>query len=112
MNHIFIYFIKFYQKWISPIFPKTCRYYPTCSEYAYLEFKYNFFLIALINTILRILRCNQLFKGGFDHPIIKKEIKNVSIIIRNNKNNFKFWLVPYKKNKFYIIKNFKNTKEK
>lgn len=111
MNHIFIYFIKFYQKWISPLFPKTCRYYPTCSEYAYLEFKYNFFLIALFHTIFRLLRCNQLFKGGFDHPIIKKEIKVVSIM-RNDIKNFKFWLVPYKKNKFYIVKNLKNKKDK
>lgn len=111
MNRIFIYLIKCYQKWISPIFPKTCRYYPTCSQYAYLEFRYNFFLIAFLNTLKRILKCNQLFKGGFDHPIVKKEMKNI-FIINNNINKFEFWLIPYKKDKFYVLRNFKYKKEK
>ena len=33
MKKIFILFIRFYQKFISPLFPAKCRYYPTCSQY-------------------------------------------------------------------------------
>ena len=34
MKDILISAIKFYQKWISPLKPPTCRFIPTCSEYA------------------------------------------------------------------------------
>jgi len=33
MKKIFILLIRFYQKFISPLFPAKCRYYPTCSQY-------------------------------------------------------------------------------
>ena len=44
MKNIMIKLIRFYQKFISPLFPPTCRYIPTCSTYFIqaLE-KYGFF---------------------------------------------------------------------
>lgn len=33
MKKIFVYLIEKYQKNISPMFGKNCKYYPTCSEY-------------------------------------------------------------------------------
>lgn len=66
MKKIAILLIKIYQKCISPLFPKSCRYYPTCSEYSIKAFeKYGFFK-GLYLTIKRILKCNPLFKGGYD----------------------------------------------
>ena len=66
INKLFIYFIKFYQKYLSWIFPPSCRFYPSCSEYSKQAFeKYNFFK-AIILSIYRILRCNPWNKGGYD----------------------------------------------
>jgi len=48
----------------------TCRYHPTCSNYAIDAYEnYNFFSATFL-TIWRILRCNPFSKGGYD-PIPK-----------------------------------------
>ncbi len=54
----------------------TCRYHPTCSNYAVQAYEnYNIFYATLL-TIWRILRCNPLSKGGYDPiPKYKKELK-------------------------------------
>ncbi|MEO0304323.1 MAG: membrane protein insertion efficiency factor YidD [candidate division WOR-3 bacterium] len=66
MNRIFIFFIKIYKRFISPMFPPTCRFTPTCSEYALHAYqKYNFIKASFL-TIRRILRCNPFSKGGYD----------------------------------------------
>ncbi len=65
-NNIVVSLITFYQKYISNLFVPSCRFYPSCSEYAKMAFvKYNFFK-ALVLTIYRILRCNPFNKGGYD----------------------------------------------
>ena len=33
MKKVFLALIHFYQRFISPMTPRTCRFYPTCSEY-------------------------------------------------------------------------------
>ncbi|QVK20642.1 membrane protein insertion efficiency factor YidD [Mycoplasmatota bacterium] len=45
---------------------KTCRYHPTCSEYAKEAFENKNFFYALVLSIWRILRCNPFSKGGYD----------------------------------------------
>lgn len=66
LNKAIIYIIEFYQKNISILFSPSCRFYPSCSQYAKLAFlKYNFFK-ALILSIYRVLRCNPFNKGGYD----------------------------------------------
>ena len=54
----------------------TCRYRPTCSNYAIDAYEnYNFFYASLL-TIWRILRCNPFSKGGYDPiPKYKKILK-------------------------------------
>ena len=55
---------------------KTCRFTPTCSEYAIDAYKnYNFFYATFL-MIYRILRCNPLNKGGYD-PIPKFKDKKL-----------------------------------
>nr|WP_320114609.1 membrane protein insertion efficiency factor YidD [uncultured Desulfuromonas sp.] len=61
-----LYFITFYQRIISPLKPPTCRFIPTCSEYAIQSIRKYGFFIGSFKSILRILRCNPLFKGGYD----------------------------------------------
>ncbi|MDD4366225.1 MAG: membrane protein insertion efficiency factor YidD [Eubacteriales bacterium] len=66
MKKIFVLLIRGYQKFISPLFPPTCRFYPTCSEYFIqaLE-KYGIFKGSYLG-IKRILRCHPWNPGGYD----------------------------------------------
>ncbi|MBS3945151.1 MAG: membrane protein insertion efficiency factor YidD [Melioribacter sp.] len=66
MRSIFIYFIKLYQKLISPMFPPSCRFYPTCSEYAVQSFEKHGVVKGGAKSVWRILRCNPFNKGGYD----------------------------------------------
>lgn len=51
---------------ISPIFPPSCRFYPTCSHYSLEAFqKYGVFK-GFYKSAWRILRCNPFNKGGYD----------------------------------------------
>ena len=92
--------IKFYQYFISPMLGQNCRYHPTCSEYALWEIENDNFLKAILKSTLRILRCNQFFKGGIDYPVITKKISPVY----GKKKKILYFLVPKDKNKFYVIK--------
>jgi len=69
MKYIFIFFIRGYQKVISPMFPPSCRFYPTCSEYAVQAFSKYGVIKGGAKASWRILRCNPFNKGGFD-PLI------------------------------------------
>ncbi len=66
MKTLFLLIIKFYRKCISPLFPPTCRFTPTCSTYAYEAIsKYGALKGGYLST-KRILKCNPLFRGGYD----------------------------------------------
>jgi len=68
MKKLLIWLISLYRKYISPLKPSSCRYYPTCSEYSIQAIeKYGAFK-GLLKAIWRILRCNPFSKGGIDYP--------------------------------------------
>ncbi|MCA1607741.1 MAG: membrane protein insertion efficiency factor YidD, partial [Acidobacteria bacterium] len=58
MRSVFIKVIRGYQLAISPFFPASCRYYPTCSAYALEDFERYGSLKGMRLTIGRILRCH------------------------------------------------------
>ena len=58
--------IKFYRNTLSPLMLRKCRYYPTCSEYAFEAIEHRGVFVGLLIGFLRILRCNPLFPGGYD----------------------------------------------
>lgn len=101
--------IRFYQLFLSPLKPRCCRFYPSCSQYALMQFQKNHFFIAFFQSLLRVLRCNAYFKGGFDHPKISKKrlLKNPSFIFKKNLN-IKYFYLPCGKD-FIMIKKFKGT---
>ena len=66
MKTILTVLIKFYRKVISPILPNSCRFTPSCSEYA-LEAIGKFGAIrGSLLAVYRILRCNPFCRGGYD----------------------------------------------
>ena len=66
-----IWLIRLYQRFISPLKPKSCRYTPTCSAYAIEAFTKRGFFVGFALTLWRILRCNPFSKGGYD-PVPEK----------------------------------------
>jgi len=66
MKKILITIIKAYKRFLSPILPNSCRFYPTCSQYAVdAIYKYGV-LKGSMKAAYRILRCNPFNKGGYD----------------------------------------------
>jgi putative membrane protein insertion efficiency factor len=61
-----IFLIRGYQRFISPLFPRRCKYEPTCSAYAVEAVsRFGFFRGSLL-SIWRLIRCNPFSHGGFD----------------------------------------------
>ncbi|MDD3628116.1 MAG: membrane protein insertion efficiency factor YidD [bacterium] len=64
--NISIFLIRGYQVLISPLFGRSCRFYPTCSEYTRQSIlKYGFFKGVWFG-MKRIIRCNPFNAGGYD----------------------------------------------
>lgn len=62
----FLWVIRGYQKFISPLFAPSCRFYPSCSEYTYQVFKKYGIIKGFIFSIKRITKCHPGHPGGFD----------------------------------------------
>jgi uncharacterized protein len=61
-------FLHAYQRWLSPVLPPACRYWPSCSEYARLVVTRHGVGRGGRMAIGRLLRCQPLFSGGIDQP--------------------------------------------
>ncbi|HOK18689.1 MAG TPA: membrane protein insertion efficiency factor YidD [Caldisericia bacterium] len=66
MKKLILILIKFYQNFISPMFPPSCRYTPTCSQYTLEAVEKYGSIKGLFLGFKRILRCNPFFPGGED----------------------------------------------
>ncbi|OUR83411.1 membrane protein insertion efficiency factor YidD [Cycloclasticus sp. 46_120_T64] len=75
MNKLFIYSIKFYRGFISPLMANRCRFYPSCSEYALQAFEEYSFFKAFYLTCYRLIRCQPLCKAGVD-PLPRSQKNN------------------------------------
>ena len=69
--------IRVYQKTFSPDhgpfsfihpWPGTCKFRPTCSEYAYQAIKKYGIIVGTYKILMRVLRCHPWSKGGWDPP--------------------------------------------
>ena len=58
--------IYFYQRCISPLTPPSCRFTPTCSEYAVQALRKHGPLKGLYLTVSRLLRCHPWGGSGYD----------------------------------------------
>lgn len=66
MRNSILIFIKFYQRWVSPLFLPTCRFEPSCSHYACEAIQHFGLGKGLGRAVLRILKCHPFHPGGFD----------------------------------------------
>jgi putative membrane protein insertion efficiency factor len=70
MNKIFIIpaliLIRVYQWIVSPVLGPACRFYPTCSEYAYQAILRHGLPKGLFLALKRVLRCHPFHPGGID----------------------------------------------
>ena len=69
MKKLFLNFIRFYQRYISPAFPARCRFKPTCSAYAYEAINKYGALKGLYLALRRFLRCHPFYKGDWYDPV-------------------------------------------
>jgi putative membrane protein insertion efficiency factor len=78
MNKFFIFLIRIYQNTLGIIFPPSCRYYPSCSEYSIQALRSFGVLKGGWLSLKRILRCNPFSAGGYD-PVLKYNLKKVDL---------------------------------
>ena len=65
--------IRFYQRFITPYTPATCRYYPTCSSYAVAALREHGAVRGSWLTVRRLGRCHPWSSGGVDHVPPRRE---------------------------------------
>ncbi len=58
--------LAFYKRFISPMLPPSCRFVPTCSEYAYEAVEKYGVIRGGWMGVRRILRCHPFYPGGYD----------------------------------------------
>ena len=55
-----------YRRFVSPMLPPSCRYWPSCSEYMLQAIQKHGVLKGGLSGAWRIIRCNPWSKGGID----------------------------------------------
>jgi putative membrane protein insertion efficiency factor len=58
--------LRFYRRFVSPLKPPTCRFAPTCSQYAIEAIEVHGVFVGSALATWRILRCQPFGKSGFD----------------------------------------------
>ncbi|MCR1899247.1 membrane protein insertion efficiency factor YidD [Irregularibacter muris] len=66
MKRMVLSIIRLYQRMISPLLPKSCRFYPTCSQYTYGAIEKFGLSKGLYLGLKRIVKCHPFHPGGFD----------------------------------------------
>ena len=69
MKKLFLSMIRFYRKHISPLTPPSCRFTPTCSQYAYEAINKYGALKGGWLALKRLLRCHPFYKGDYYDPV-------------------------------------------
>jgi uncharacterized protein len=75
IRSILLGLIRFYQIVLSPLKGSSCRFLPTCSQYAYEAIQHYGICKGLFLGGKRLLRCHPFHPGGYD-PLIKPTANN------------------------------------
>ncbi|WP_028506283.1 membrane protein insertion efficiency factor YidD [Ruminococcus sp. FC2018] len=87
MKYIGIFLVGLYRRFISPLFPARCKYYPSCSAYSAQAFRMHGFFKGLLLTVWRLLRCNPWSLGGVDY--VPKKLSFGYFKIKRKKDRIK-----------------------
>jgi len=66
IQKLILFLVWFYKQAISPYLAPCCRYYPSCSEYAYEAVQKHGAFRGSFFALKRILRCHPFRRGGYD----------------------------------------------
>lgn len=66
MKILFLVLIRFYRMFLSPLKPPTCRFVPSCSQYAFEAIDKYGAVVGGKMALLRILRCHPFGASGYD----------------------------------------------
>ena len=67
-----------YQLLLKPFLPKSCAFYPTCSEYALIAIRERGIFVGWWLAVKRILRCNPFNRNGFGYdPVPPRKRKHL-----------------------------------
>ena len=83
MKKILLLLIKFYKYAISPHFQPACRFYPTCSAYAYEAIEKHGVLRGCFLAFKRIMRCRPFHSWGYDPVPEKFELIKIKLLDNN-----------------------------
>jgi putative membrane protein insertion efficiency factor len=72
---VLIGLIRLYIRLVSPIKPRVCRFYPSCSHYAIEALEKKGIFLGLYMSIIRILKCHPFHPGGYD-PVERPNDRN------------------------------------
>jgi hypothetical protein len=61
-----IFLLSLYKAFVSPLLPSSCKFYPTCSEYAKEAVGRHGAARGLSLALKRLLRCRPFSRGGYD----------------------------------------------
>lgn len=90
---------KSYKILLSPLLGSSCRFYPTCSHYAYLLLAHENLARALPKILYRLARCQPFSQGGIEYPTIKlRSIARLHLPARHiapaHIGRICYWLIP------------------
>jgi putative membrane protein insertion efficiency factor len=77
MKSLALRLLRIYKRWVAPTFPPSCRYVPTCSEYAMEAVERYGTLRGGAMAAWRLLRCHPLAKGGLD--LVVNDVDNPTL---------------------------------
>jgi uncharacterized protein len=66
VGRLLVIMIRCYQKAISPFLPNSCRFWPTCSDYAIEAILKYGAVKGILKTSLRVMKCHPFHPGGYD----------------------------------------------
>lgn len=62
-----IWLVRLYKLVLSPVLPPSCRFYPSCSEYAAEALKAHGAAKGAVLAAKRVFKCHPFHPGGVDH---------------------------------------------
>ncbi len=63
---LLVIMIRCYQKAVSPFLPNSCRFWPTCSDYAIEAIRTYGAVKGTLKASLRVMKCHPFHPGGYD----------------------------------------------